>query len=885
MDSGGSAGMHACAISLSIGESCEYDQGCENMIRESQLSTSGNPRNSEIRGQIESTESLQAMEFWYRFKGIKRMRLNNENDGGTACMGDYMSLGLEDECRLRLSLGRTSGTDLTTTLGRTSGIDPTVSLGHAYGIDTFACPGYTTCIDHIAGLGHTAIMDRAASLGHTINLSDSAISAGSWTSIGSVPLPIKDLEKAGLSEVELGLGLTRKPVISGAGSALTSVHHHSSYPNITHIDRSGENSFAEHVQTTSVMVEDIQRKGFCMENGLEAQPQFGVSRNSAGVAKSDQVSSLPFLHQDCRSQTAYSEGIPMIDEGSTSNGGYILPLLMGHQFGRVPSSKAERFQPGVVAITEAAPEADISMSLRASSGTTSTSGASSGLADRAPKMCRFTGCGKRARGASGLCISHGGGRRCQKQGCNNGAEGRTIFCKAHGGGRRCENLGCTKSAEGKTDYCIGHGGGSRCSHDGCAKAARGRTGLCIRHGGGKRCQREGCTKSAEGYTALCISHGGGRRCQYPNCGKGAQGSTMFCKAHGGGKRCIVEGCNKGAEGSTPLCKGHGGGKRCMFDDRGVCPKSAHGGTAYCVAHGGGKRCVVQGCTKSARGRTDCCVRHGGGKRCKSENCSKSAQGSTDFCKAHGGGKRCSWGQEGSTHSGESFQDETWDFFKSSCDRYAKGNLGLCAAHSALVQDQRVHGTGTFRSTFPVGIETSPLSGQVPGSMHKEENFLSSFNASKQFGNGIEDDLENSSESEGSESPSESPLQANTSSGTSRGEQDGMEEDTCHHPQLALFQSTIAVGASQSLTFDSSMAFGITKQTSETGSRFQPFISSQVFRNQSMQRHASGRKQELRQKGPSNLEDDGIFNMSSLSLPDERVHGGNIMALLSGEASK
>lgn len=863
MDCGGSADTHACPISLSIGESCEYDQGCENMIRESQLSTSGNPRNSEICGQIESTESLQAMEFWDRFKGIKRMRLNNENDG---CMVDYMGLGLEDECRLRLGLGRTSGTDRTTA-GHTSGIDPTVSLGHAYRIDT-------------PGLGYTTSMDRAATLGHAINLSDSAISAGSWTSIGSVP--IKDLEKAGLPEVKLGLGLTRNPVISGADSALTSVHHHTSYPNIAHIDRSGENSVAEHMQTTSVMVEDIQRKGFCMENGLETQPQFGVSRNSAGVAKSDHVSSFPFLHQDCRSQTAYSESIPMIDEGSTSNGGNILPLLMGHQFGRVPSSEAERVQPDIVAITEAAPEADISMSLRASSGATSTSGASSGLPDRAPKMCRFTGCGKRARGASGLCISHGGGTRCQKQGCNKGAEGRTIFCKAHGGGRRCESLGCTKSAEGKTDYCIGHGGGSRCSHDGCAKAARGRTGLCIRHGGGKRCQREGCTKSAEGHTALCISHGGGRRCQYPNCGKGAQGSTMFCKAHGGGKRCTVEGCNKGAEGSTPLCKGHGGGKRCMFDGGGVCPKSVHGGTSYCVAHGGGKRCVVQGCTKSARGRTDRCVRHGGGKRCKSENCSKSAQGSTDFCKAHGGGKRCSWGQEGSIHSGESFQDETWDFFKSSCDRYAKGNLGLCAAHSALVQDQRVHGTGTFRSTFPVGIEASPLNGQVPWSMHKEENFLSSFNARKQFGNGIEDDLENSSESEGLESP----LQANTSSGASRGEQDGMEEDTCHHPQLALFQSTIAaVGASQSLTFDSSMTFGIRKQTSETGSRFQPFISSQVFRNQSMQRHASGRKQELGQEGPSNLEDDGSFNMSSLSLPDERVHGGNIMALLSGKASK
>ncbi|GFZ01313.1 hypothetical protein Acr_14g0009480 [Actinidia rufa] len=227
------------------------------------------------------------------------------------------------------------------------------------------------------------------------------------------------------------------------------------------------------------------------------------------------------------------------------------------------------------------------------------------------KTCQFKGCGKGARGASGLCIAHGGGRRCLKHGCHKGAEGRTVYCKAHGGGRRCEFLGCTKSAEGRTDFCIAHGGGRRCSHGGCTRAARGKSGLCIRHGGGKRCQIENCTKSAEGLSGLCISHGGGRRCQYPACAKGAQGSTMFCKAHGGGKRCTFEGCTKGAEGSTPFCKGHGGGKRCSFQGGGICPKSVHGGTLFCVAHGGGKRCAMPECTKSARGRTDFCVRHGG----------------------------------------------------------------------------------------------------------------------------------------------------------------------------------------------------------------------------------------------------------------------------------
>lgn len=301
------------------------------------------------------------------------------------------------------------------------------------------------------------------------------------------------------------------------------------------------------------------------------------------------------------------------------------------------------------------------------------------------KTCQFEGCEKGARGASGLCIAHGGGRRCQKPGCHKGAEGRTAYCKAHGGGRRCEYLGCTKSSEGRTDYCIAHGGGRRCSHDGCTRAARGKSGLCIRHGGGKRCQMDNCTKSAEGLSGLCISHGGGRRCQFPACTKGAQGSTMFCKAHGGGKRCTFDGCTKGAEGSTPFCKGHGGGKRCAFEGGGVCPKSVHGGTLYCVAHGGGKRCAVPGCTRSARGRTDCCVRHGGGKRCQFGGCGKSAQGSTDFCKAHGGGKRCLWGQPGSDFGNNDHV----------CNAFARGKTGLCTSHGALVQDKRVHGGATL----------------------------------------------------------------------------------------------------------------------------------------------------------------------------------------------
>ncbi|KAL7157209.1 hypothetical protein ABFS83_02G062200 [Erythranthe nasuta] len=381
--------------------------------------------------------------------------------------------------------------------------------------------------------------------------------------------------------------------------------------------------------------------------------------------------------------------VPVVDEGSTSakkSGGYMRSLIMAPRM-----ETSQIFSLSQMSTEQ--PSAVSSYSMSAISEPESAA-VSSDQRGGTTKKCKFDGCVKGARGATGLCIGHGGGQRCQKPGCSKGAESRTAYCKAHGGGRRCEELGCTKSAEGKTDHCIAHGGGKRCGYEGgCTKAARGRSGLCIKHGGGKRCKVEGCARSAEGQIGLCISHGGGRRCQFLGCVKGAQGSTMFCKAHGGGKRCIFTGCTKGAEGSTPLCKGHGGGKRCLFDGGGICPKSVHGGTSFCVAHGGGKRCSVPDCTKSARGRTDCCVKHGGGKRCRSENCGKSAQGSTDFCKAHGGGKRCNWGGEGK------------------CEKFARGKSGLCAAHSTMVSGREVKrsgmiGPGLFHGLVPAGVCSS-----------------------------------------------------------------------------------------------------------------------------------------------------------------------------------
>lgn len=477
-------------------------------------------------------------------------------------------------------------------------------------------------------------------------------------------------------------------------------------------------------------------------NTEEIDLQLGLS-GSSFTLESECLSDKPLDTQEARVDASTFGHIPVVDEGSTSarlmkSGGDVVSLLQC----RVPtdSSSSTQRQASMMSVgalgtdTPMLPASSmlpvddedsagiweegqnvsfcgVNASERLHGHATGTLNTSCPAAERSTKTCKFKGCSKGARGASGLCIAHGGGRRCQRLNCNKGAEGRTMFCKAHGGGRRCQSLGCIKSAEGRTEFCIAHGGGRRCTFEGCSKAARGRSGLCIRHGGGKRCQREGCTKSAEGFSGLCISHGGGRRCQYPDCGKGAQGSTKFCKGHGGGRRCEFEGCTKGAEGSTPFCKAHGGGKRCTYGG-GVCTKSVHGGTAFCVAHGGGKRCTVQGCTKSARGRTDFCVRHGGGKRCKFDDCNKSAQGSTDFCKAHGGGKRCSWGQEGSVYDGSMLDDSSIHGLKASCDKFARGKAGLCSAHSNLLEQ--------YHSFEPGFSSTSSLQGSMSEHMQRPQ---------------------------------------------------------------------------------------------------------------------------------------------------------------------
>lgn len=662
---------------------------------------------------------------------------------------------------------------------------------------------------------------------------NSSFSTGSRTSTGTMfmqgivdegPLMSLGLGFTGLSSHN---GRVTSSISGGGGSMLTSVD--TSIRQFANMNSEPGNGASVLLglgpsQCHSINIKNTagERKGFKAANAnlfgsdLGMQLQLGLSRSSVVVSDDERMSCMSLDQGNgvvFHDTTGICNELNVVadDEGSTSArtikaGGYMPSLVMTRRLDGAPCFETEteeqRFQGerdlehqacnGDLYTNKERKLDDLFMNLKTSSVTTSTSGQSAS-ADRTSKTCKFQGCGKGARGASGLCITHGGGRRCQRQGCNKGAEGRTVYCKSHGGGRRCQSLGCTKSAEGKTDYCIGHGGGRRCSHDGCSKAARGRSGLCIRHGGGKRCQKEGCTKSAEGYSGLCISHGGGRRCQAEGCGKGAQGSTLFCKAHGGGKRCMIQGCTKGAEGSTPLCKGHGGGKRCMFDGGGICTKSVHGGTSFCVAHGGGKRCAMEGCTKSARGRTSFCVRHGGGKRCKFNNCTKSAQGSTEFCKAHGGGKRCSWGQEGSPYS-EFIKDKSGELFKGPCDRFARGKIGLCAAHSALVQDRRVHGAGTVGSALPAGIGPGLFRGLVPGLTFKGNHLESASDASKQSTHGSEEQEEHGSESGGSDS-----IQNSGANGRpSQGEAASMEDVSCHaqglpQPSLGYYPSFTFTG--------------------------------------------------------------------------------------------
>jgi hypothetical protein len=130
--------------------------------------------------------------------------------------------------------------------------------------------------------------------------------------------------------------------------------------------------------------------------------------------------------------------VPVVDEESTSarlvssGAGYMPSLLMNsHKFPTIAPSGMTYMQ--VTSAQQQAEEEEEQeqeqgeeeeedrdveqqeypkiMRVSTSCGTTSTSGTSGHSERPRPKVCRFRGCSKGPRGASGLCIAHGGGRR------------------------------------------------------------------------------------------------------------------------------------------------------------------------------------------------------------------------------------------------------------------------------------------------------------------------------------------------------------------------------------------------------------------------------------------------------------------------------------------
>ncbi|KAG7391700.1 hypothetical protein PHYPSEUDO_003774 [Phytophthora pseudosyringae] len=77
-------------------------------------------------------------------------------------------------------------------------------------------------------------------------------------------------------------------------------------------------------------------------------------------------------------------------------------------------------------------------------------------------------------------------RPCASPGCTKGARGKSGLCQKHGGGKRCATPNCPKGAQGSSTMCLFHGGGYRCTVEGCTTGARGTSGLCAKHGGYKK---------------------------------------------------------------------------------------------------------------------------------------------------------------------------------------------------------------------------------------------------------------------------------------------------------------------------------------------------------------------------------------------------------------
>ena len=95
-----------------------------------------------------------------------------------------------------------------------------------------------------------------------------------------------------------------------------------------------------------------------------------------------------------------------------------------------------------------------------------------------------------------------GRRLCEEEGCSKGARGSTGFCKAHGGGRRCQHEGCTTAATTGGTLQAARRIARRMAEAARRRAVPNRTkveqAIARRMARGKRCQEEGCTKSDQG---------------------------------------------------------------------------------------------------------------------------------------------------------------------------------------------------------------------------------------------------------------------------------------------------------------------------------------------------------------------------------------------------
>ena len=147
-------------------------------------------------------------------------------------------------------------------------------------------------------------------------------------------------------------------------------------------------------------------------------------------------------------------------------------------------------------------------------------------------------------------------------------------------------------------------------------------------------------------------------------------------------------------------------------------------------------------------------------------------------------------------------------------------------------------------------------------IHKEDKSPSRFDGNKHLHDDMDDE----------EYGRESELSSNMISG----KQDGMEDGTSQHPKVGLFSSILSEIPIQTLALGSTLSISKPQdQTPRSGSILKSCISSpNIFGTSSKHRHQS---RICQRRKPSM--DDGIFNMSSLHLPEERVHGGNLMAIL------